>query len=139
MKRRSFLSGLIGSVAGLVGAKLGLIPAPTPTTNLVAALPTDSTVIKVAAVAEPLFKKGDVIFFDGVYNINPRTRKPTNLLTHFVVTEDVTSADNIPIYPQPIGTGTYQNVTRKPTGKPLALARNIPLGKYPLDSYRHPM
>jgi len=73
--------------------------------------------IALTATTGDTFKAGDVISFEGVYNVNPKTRRSTNTLKQFVITQDVTaaaSAATIQISPSIIPSGQYQNVTNAP-------------------------
>lgn len=62
--------------------------------------------------------KGDVVQFNGVFSVNPTTKKSTGKLMDFVVTADVNSTAGglvtLPIYPAIIASGAYQNVTNVP-------------------------
>lgn len=57
---------------------------------------------------------GTVFTIPGVYAVNPQNRQSTGSLANFVVTEAVTgtgSAQNISIFPTPVFSGQFQNVT----------------------------
>ena len=65
--------------------------------------------------------KGTVFTIPGVYAVNPQSRQSTGVLRNFVVTADVAaSSTSIPVYPNPIFSGQFQNVTSStgtiPTG-----------------------
>lgn len=56
--------------------------------------------------------KGTVVTLSNVFAVNPQNRSSTGTLRQFVVTADVAaSATTIPIYPVPIFSGQFQNVT----------------------------
>lgn len=56
--------------------------------------------------------KGTVFQIPGVYAVNPQSRQSTGVLRNFVVTADVAaSSTSIPVYPNPIFSGQFQNVT----------------------------
>ncbi len=58
------------------------------------------------------FKKGDIIYIDGVNRVHPETKADTGLHQPFVVTSDVAaSATSIPISPSIVASGGNQNVT----------------------------
>lgn len=83
-----------------------------------------STLI-LTATTNDTFKAGDVFNLEGVYNVNPRTRRSTNVLKQFVITQDTTAAASsatIQFQPAIIATGQYQNCTNVPaTGADLTL------------------
>lgn len=67
------------------------------------------------AAAASRVKKGDVFTLTGVFAVNPQNRTTTGALQQFVVTAD-TSSDasgnaTIPIWPIPVFSGAFQNVT----------------------------
>jgi hypothetical protein len=71
------------------------------------------TAITTTALAGPL-KKGDILTFAGVHQVNRVTKASVGTLQQFVVTADVaTSATSIPIYPAliPSAGGTVQYAT----------------------------
>ena len=58
--------------------------------------------------------KGTVFTIPGVYAVNPQNRQSTGSLANFVVTSTVTgtgSAQNVSIFPVPVFSGQFQNVT----------------------------
>jgi uncharacterized protein YggL (DUF469 family) len=56
--------------------------------------------------------KGTVFQIPGVYAVNPQNRQSTGVLRNFVVTADVAaSSTTVPVYPNPIFSGQFQNVT----------------------------
>lgn len=58
------------------------------------------------------FKKGDIIFVEGVNRVHPETKADTGKLQQFVVTSDVAaSATSIPISPEIVASGAKQNVS----------------------------
>lgn len=62
-------------------------------------------------------KEGDVITIDGVYAVNPQTRRSTGQLMQFVVTADISDtagAMTIAISPAIKASGQYQNVDAVP-------------------------
>jgi hypothetical protein len=73
--------------------------------------------INLTATTNDTFVAGDVISFEGVYNVNPKTRRTTGTLKQFVITQSTTaaaSAATILISPAIIPTGQYQNCTNAP-------------------------
>jgi hypothetical protein len=117
--RRGFLAALAAGTAGLVldperalwrpGQRTFFLP-PVPKT-----LATDGWSVSDAGV---MFRRGDIVTFDGVYDINPRTHRATKHLKKFVVTAGTVSADfaELAIAPLVIPAGAYRNVTRRPKG-----------------------
>ena len=69
--------------------------------------------------------KGDIVTFEGVFDINRLTGRDVELLKAFVITEDVISAPvtDLPVYPQMLADGHYRNVSRLPARN----AKLIPL------------
>lgn len=58
------------------------------------------------------FKKGDIIYIDGVYSVHPETKQSTGLHQPFVITSDVSAnATSLPISPEIIASGARQNVS----------------------------
>ena len=58
--------------------------------------------------------KGTVFTIPGVYAVNPQNRQSTGSLANFVVTSAVTgtgSSQNVSIFPTPVFSGQFQNVT----------------------------
>lgn len=58
--------------------------------------------------------QGTVFTIPGVYAVNPQNRQSTGSLANFVVTSAVTgtgSAQNISVFPTPVFSGQFQNVT----------------------------
>lgn len=58
--------------------------------------------------------KGTVFTIPGVYAVNPQNRQSTGALANFTVLETVTgtgSAQNVSIFPVPVFSGQFQNVT----------------------------
>lgn len=81
--------------------------------------------IQITATAAGTYKKGDVVSFAGVNNVNPKTRRSTGQLKKFVVTADLTcvggGGDLLNISPALVGPGgagvlgnQYQNVDNLP-------------------------
>jgi coat protein Gp5 len=72
----------------------------------------------LSATTGDVFRKGDVFNIEGVYNVNPKTRRSTGVLKQFVITQEVTaaaSAATINFIPAIIGPGSqYQNVSALP-------------------------
>lgn len=94
MNRRQFLASL-----GVAAGALALNGLPLPAAPDTAALDT-------------IFTRGDIITFDGVFAVNPYTRRVTPYLQQFVVTE-VTSG-GCAFHPRPIVAGPYRNVSAAP-------------------------
>lgn len=107
MKRRGFLKSLLGFALAPIAAKL-------PVAETIKAVSSEGQ--------EQEFTIGDVIAFDGCYEINPRTGKPTRLLKYFVVT----STSPLEFFPPVIVDGFNRNVTQKPMGRPIALFTGLP-------------
>jgi hypothetical protein len=67
------------------------------------------------AAAAARLKKGDVLTFATVYQVNPETKKSTGVLQQFVVQADFSSSGtgtgDISVKPSPIFTGAQQTVT----------------------------
>lgn len=64
--------------------------------------------------ATDTYLKGDVVTFDGVYAVNPITKKSTGQLRQFVLTASTTcvaSAGTLSVSPAVIPSGSFQNVT----------------------------
>lgn len=62
------------------------------------------------------FKKGDIVSFEGCYDVHPETKATRARLKQFVVTSDVaTSYSSIPISPAIVLSGANQNVSAAPT------------------------
>lgn len=74
--------------------------------------------ILLAATTGDTVKRGDIINFAGVNNVNPRTKRSTGQLRTFKILADATaaaSAMTVSIYPSIIGPGSpYQNVDALP-------------------------
>lgn len=74
--------------------------------------------IALTATTGDTFFQGDVISFENVYNVNPKTRRSTGTLKQFVITQSTVaaaSAATIQINPPIIGPGSqYQNVNSLP-------------------------
>lgn len=72
----------------------------------------------VSGTTNDIFRRGDVFNIEGVYNVNPKTRRSTGVLKQFVVTQEVTvaaSAATVNFQPAIIGPGSqYQNVSALP-------------------------
>ena len=70
------------------------------------------------AFTTAIFKEGDIITIAGVNSVNPLTKQSNGELQKFVVTTDITStgggAATIPVSPEIISTGSYQNVDALP-------------------------
>ena len=71
--------------------------------------------IVLASVGTQTLTAGTVITFANVYDVNPQTRQSTGSLKQFVVTSDVTfngtTAVTANIWPAPVFSGQFQNVT----------------------------
>lgn len=64
------------------------------------------------------FKKGDIIFIEGVYRVHPETKESTGKLQQFVVTADYGGGEgDLSISPSIISSGARQNVTAVADGK----------------------
>lgn len=61
------------------------------------------------------FLVGDVVTFAGCYAVHPQTKANLGYLRQFVVTEDLSGAGNLQVYPAVVVTGSEQNVTASPT------------------------
>ena len=62
------------------------------------------------------FKQGDIVSFEGCYDVHPETKETLSHLKQFVVTADVSSSySSIPISPAIVATGAKQNVSASPT------------------------
>jgi len=60
--------------------------------------------------------RGQIVTFPGCFAVNPQSRQSTGVLAQFVVTADVTAAaTSIPISPEIVTSGPFQNVTASPT------------------------
>lgn len=123
---KHYLDGEITRAAGLDFAMSQVVPSHTigalggtPLTNGATADGATSVVIDGASNSiTGYWKKGDVVQFNGVFAVNPQTKKTTGKLMDFVVTADVNSsaggAITLPIFPAIIASGAYQNVTNVP-------------------------
>lgn len=64
------------------------------------------------------FKKGDIVFIEGVYRVHPETKASTGKLQQFVVTADYSGGEgDLQISPSIISSGARQNVTAVADGK----------------------
>ena len=74
--------------------------------------------LALTATTSDVFNRGDVFNIEGIYNVNPKTRRSTGVLKQFVITQDTTaagSAATINFIPAIIGPGSqYQNVSALP-------------------------
>jgi len=62
------------------------------------------------------FKQGDIISFEGTYDVHPETKATLSNLKQFVVTSDVADTySSIPISPSIVTSGATQNVSASPT------------------------
>lgn len=62
------------------------------------------------------FKQGDIISFEGCYDVHPETKATLSNLKQFVVTADVdANYSSIPISPSIVVSGAYQNCSASPT------------------------
>lgn len=72
----------------------------------------------VACTTGDTFLQGDVFNIEGVYNVNPSTRRSTGTLKQFVITQTTTGASSLAtlsISPAIVGPGSqYQNVSALP-------------------------
>lgn len=72
--------------------------------------------VTVNGVVSGTFKKGDIISFEGCYDVHPETKATLSHLKQFVVTSDVsTSYSSIPVSPSIVTSGATQNVSASPT------------------------
>ncbi len=116
---RQYDSGLMVDALGLSYAMDQNVAVHTngaaTATNINGAGQTGST-ITVIAVAGGTLAAGTVITLPGVFAVNPQSRVSTGVLADFVVTADVSvGATSIPISPEIVTSGPYQNVTASPT------------------------
>lgn len=113
---RRHLPGQRGGSPVTVGAQGGTVPSGTLYQSGADASRTFPLLTNgwTAAVANRL-KAGDVFTLAGVYSVNPQSRVSTGQLQTFVSTGDVNSdgAGNatVNMYPYPIFSGQFQNVT----------------------------
>lgn len=112
MNRRKFLAGLgFGTVAAAAAAS-GVLDV-----ERLLWTPDERTIFLPPAIA-PLSEAltiGDVFTIDGVFAVNPLTRKAMSHLQIFVATRNVSgvlTADRV--LPRMFETGQYQNVSRSP-------------------------
>lgn len=98
---------------------------PTHTTGTEAGADTGANVngadqtgasVTVDGTVTGTFKKGDIVSFEGCYDVHPETKATRTNLKQFVVTSDVdTSYSSIPISPSIVASGAKQNVSASPT------------------------
>lgn len=77
--------------------------------------------------------QGDVIQFTGVYSVNPKNFQSTGVLMDFVITttiSDTTGSIALPIYPEIITSGPYQNVSSSPAASAPILVNNVATGSF---------
>jgi len=115
-----YREGYLGRTAGFMWTENTLLPIHTTGTDdgtgdyLVNGASQTGASITVDT-GTGTFKKGDIIFIDGVYRVHPETKVSTGKLQQFVVTSDVaTSATSIPISPSITVSGAKQNVSGSP-------------------------
>lgn len=135
MNRRTLFKALAGGFVALKSGLPQVLAEAPPITATIEAIPA-------ALAAVETFSAGDVVTFAGVFNVNPRTLKPTQNLKQFCVTAMI---DGKPIiYPQPITEGPYRNVSQKPNGKATPRMVGIPCApmninvEYLAPIYRQP-
>jgi len=122
MERRSFLSSLIGGVAAT--AALRTFPFR------VYSFPSD------IATPQLLFNLGDIVEFEGVFQINPLTRQELPILKKFVIVENVYRRGTMtiaPISPHLHLSGPWQNVAA-PVGFQPTLERAKRLSFPPIET-----
>ena len=91
--------------------------AGTPLMHLTTAEGATQIVTNGWSSGASALKVGDVLTIDGVYAVNPQTRRSTGQLMQFVVTEDINDtagAMTIKISPAIKASGQYQNVDALP-------------------------
>ena len=72
--------------------------------------------IAVNGTVTGTFEQGDIIMFEGCFEVHPETKQSTGRLKQFVVTSDVsTSYSSIPISPALTVSGARQNASGYPT------------------------
>lgn len=72
--------------------------------------------VTVNGTVSGTFKKGDIVSFEGCYDVHPETKAVSSKLKQFTVTSDVsTSYSSIPISPAIVASGASQNVSASPT------------------------
>lgn len=133
MNRRKFLARLgFGTVAAAAAAS-GVLDV-----ERLLWVPGEKTIFLPPAIS-PLSQSltmGDMFTIEGVFAVNPATRRVTQHLQRFIVTHNTTSvlAADI-VHPRIIADGCYQNVSRSPVvnGKidgrrvhPVMIGRAIP-------------
>jgi hypothetical protein len=116
MERRSFLRSLIGGVAA--AAAVRTFPFR------IYSFPGEIAIPKL------LFNLGDIIEFEGVFQINPLTRRGLPILKKFVIVENVYShlgsEKPLPISPYILQSGPYQNCKAPSSFEPvLKLAKRL--------------
>lgn len=113
---RKHLPGQRGGTPLTNGAQAGVAPTGDITEDTADATRTFSLVTDgwTASVANRV-KAGDVFTLPGVYSVNPQSRESTGQLQTFTITADASSDASgnatLSIYPYPIFTGAFQNVT----------------------------
>jgi hypothetical protein len=98
---------------------------PTHTTGSEAGADTGANVngagqtgasVTVNGTVTGTFKKGDIVSFEGCYDVHPETKQTQAWLKQFTVTSDVaTSYSSIPVSPSIVASGARQNVSASPT------------------------
>lgn len=72
--------------------------------------------VTVDGTVSGTFKKGDIVSFEGCYDVHPETKETRANLKQFTVTSDVSSSySSIPISPSIVTSGAKQNVSASPT------------------------
>lgn len=118
-----YRKGLMGEAAGFMFYRNTLMP--THVTGTEAGADTGANVnganqtgasVTVNGTVTGTFLKGDIICFEGSYDVHPETKATRSELKQFVVTEDVSANySSIPIYPPIVTSGAKQNVSASPT------------------------
>lgn len=113
---RRHTPGQLGGTPLTSGAQSGTAPSGALGSAGSNALNSFSLVTKgwTAAVAQRV-NQGDVFNLTGIYSVNPQSRVSTGQLQDFVVTavgsSDVSGNMTMSVYPSPIFSGQFQNVT----------------------------
>jgi len=115
---RQYRDGYLGRTGGFMFTENTLLPIHTTGTDdgtgdyltNSATAQTGSTLIVDTGTGT--FKKGDVIYIDGVYRVHPETKVSTGLHQPFVITADAgASATSLSISPAIVASGATQNVS----------------------------
>jgi len=118
-----YRDGVMGRAAGFDFMCTSLMP--THTTGTEGGADTGADVdgadqtgasVTVDGTVTGTFLEGDIITFDGCYDVHPETKTAYPWLKQFVVTSDVSSGySSIPISPSIVTSGAKQNVSASPT------------------------